>query len=270
MQRSRLALAVAVGLGCLLGCPSGTAAATPSPCGQLAVSILAVPDEGATRTVEVVRLPGPDTASTPVLYFLHGYPGTPASVAPTAEGLVRAACATGHRLVVALPDGSVGARDSEWGDSVDGSQDLEAFVTTVAIQAVEGAAPRPARLRIIGGFSMGGFGAAAIGMRHPALFGRVLAVAGYFHLDDPDHVFGTTEAQRSPHSPDHLVRAGSPQRFFLVDGAQDPLALVHDESPRLARLLRSKHVAVQLYRPSGGHSLRVLDPVLVPLLDFLV
>jgi S-formylglutathione hydrolase FrmB len=241
----------------------------PASCAQLSVQTLHVRDQGGHRTVLVVRPPGADSAAIPVVYLLHGFPGWPKSVLPSAEGLVQAACSVGHRLVVAVPDGSLGDLDTEWGDNPAYRLDDETFVTRAAVAVVEGTHRRSAANRIIAGFSMGGFGAAALGLRHPDLYARVLSVAGYFHLDDPAHVFGTDPAGQGQHSPDQLIRPSSGQRFFLVDGAQDPLGLVRPETPRFTRLLVEAGVPVQSYRPPGGHTLAVLGAVRGPLLRFL-
>jgi S-formylglutathione hydrolase FrmB len=36
---------------------------------------------------------------------------------------------------------------------------------------------------------MGGYGATNLALRHPDLFGQLVSVAGYHHVDDPDGVF---------------------------------------------------------------------------------
>ena len=95
--------------------------------------------------------------------------------------------------------------DTEWADSVDGRSQVETFVTGPLITAVEGAHPRPRGLRAIGGFSMGGFGAAMLGLRHPNLYGQVVTLAGYFTIDDPDGIFGNDPAVESAYNPTDLV-----------------------------------------------------------------
>ncbi len=53
-------------------------------------------------------------------------------------------------------------------------------VTGAGIAAVEGARRRPAALRVIAGFSMGGYGAMNMAMQNPGLFGTVVSISGYF------------------------------------------------------------------------------------------
>src|SRR2546430_17579785 len=70
-------------------------------------------------------------------------------------------CRTGRPFVVAVPDGRAGGLDTEWGDDARGRFAIETFVTQRAVALVEGDQRRPAPLRAIAGFSLGGHGAAA-------------------------------------------------------------------------------------------------------------
>src|SRR5207245_2907553 len=91
--------------------------------------------------------------------------------------------------------------DTEWANSADGADPLETFVTTAVTHAVEGAHPRPARLRTIAGVSMGGYGAMNIGLHQPTLYGQIVSVSGYFHIDDPDKVFAGNRKLEAANSP---------------------------------------------------------------------
>jgi len=147
-------------------------------------SVVSVADRsaaGGQRTVLVHRPPGPDRADIPVLYLLHGYPGGPAALAggsllPILDAEM---CRTGQPFVVAIPDGRAGNLDTEWGDDARGRFALETFVTRQTVALVEGALRRVPALRTIGGFSMGGYGAAALALRHPDEYRQVAAFGGY-------------------------------------------------------------------------------------------
>ena len=280
MLRTRSFLAVGAALACGL-VPTPAVAATRFSCrSTVTTTTLELPDPLApdgVRQVKVYRPPGPDSRRLPVLYLLHGLPGTDTDFADSGlvEQMDGRLCA-GERFVVAVPDGSVpatpagGPVDSEWADNPAGTFDLETFVTTTLIRGVEGVDPRPGGLRAIGGFSMGAFGAAAIAMRHPATYRTVLTVAGYFHVDDPDHSLGTTRTAVSHHDPNVLLSAGraAGMHVFLADGDNDTLTVVDGESRRFYADLRRHHVDAELTPLRGGHSLALVSQALPSALSF--
>src|SRR3989440_566641 len=147
---------------------------------------------GGRRSVWVHRPAGPDSATIPVLYLLHGYPADPATLAGgSLPGLLdREMCRTGRPFVLAVPDGRAGRLDTEWGDDARGRFAVETFVTRQAVALVEGGLRRAPTRRVIAGFSMGGYGAAALALRHPDEYGQVAAFGGDFRIHDPDHGFG--------------------------------------------------------------------------------
>jgi S-formylglutathione hydrolase FrmB len=219
----------------------------------LSASDASAPD--GRRRVWVHRPAGTDGATVPVLYLLHGYPSQPQDLVDSAlPGLLdQQMCQSGHPFVIAMPDGRAGETDTEWGDAADGSFAIERFVTTTAISLVEGAHRRPAARRAIGGFSMGGYGAAVLALRHPDLYRQVAAFSGYYHPDDTDGVFDDDSA----YAPDRLVTAAAGQRYFLVEGTDEDTALmngsIRGEADRFARLLHAAGVAVTVRHPPGGH-----------------
>jgi len=158
-----------------------------------------------------------------VVYLLHGEPGGASDLCnPSAGDSLAAAFSSGVQpFVVACPDGNDDDfDDTEWADSVDGRSQVETFVTGPLIAAVEGAHPRPRGLRAIGGFSMGGFGAAMLALRHPNLYGQVVTLAGYFTIDDPDGIFGDDPAVESAYNPTDLVALAPRMRWLLIEAAQ--------------------------------------------------
>src|SRR5207253_1828855 len=134
----------------------------------------------------------------------HGYPGDARNGESVGLPAVldEAIAATGRGFVVALPDGGSAIHpDTEWADSADGKVRLDRFVTTTVIRAVEGNHRRDRRHRAIAGFSMGGYGAMNLGLRHPGLYGQVVSIAGYFHPDDPDRMGGGRAGWATANSP---------------------------------------------------------------------
>jgi S-formylglutathione hydrolase FrmB len=227
---------------------------------------------GGRRTVWVHRPAGPDRADLPVLYVLHGYPADPAALAGGSLPRLLDAqmCRTGRPFVVAVPDGRAGRLDTEWGDDARGRFAIETFVTQLAVGLVEGALRRPAPLRAIAGFSMGGYGAAALALRHPDEYRQVAAFGGYYRIDDPDGVFGR---QPGGHAPDRLLSAAPGQRYFLVEGTDEHTTLrvggIRGEADRFANALRSRGVTVSVSHPPGGHGDDAWYPQLGPMVDFL-
>jgi S-formylglutathione hydrolase FrmB len=245
---------------------------------RIVTSVVEVPDAtavGGTREVRIYRPPGPDSRRLPVLYLLHGLPGQDDDFARTGlvEQMDGRLCA-GERFVAAVPDGNVamtdsdGAYDTEWADDPEGRFDLESFVTGPLVRAVEGNLTRPAALRAIGGFSMGGFAAASIALRHPTTYRTILAFAGYFDIDDPDHALGNTATAQSHHSPDKLIHQAKGMHIYLADGRSDTLRVVEGQSQDYAERLRVQHDDVRLAIVNGTHALSTFAAALPGALTF--
>jgi S-formylglutathione hydrolase FrmB len=233
-------------------------AATPGGGGPQVLR-LPSPGSGRPRAVWVYRPPGvPDSARLPVLYLLHGYPGNPGAfyqslaIGSMMTGFTRAG---GPPFVVVLPEGDGDTHsDSEWADSVDGTDRIETFVTSVVIPAVEGRNRRDATDRAIAGFSMGGYGAMNLALRHRDLFGQVASLAGYFSIDDPDGVFAGRPAVIAANSPDRNLRDAVGLRILLSDGTADDQAVTQGQTQRFARQLAAAGLpATTELVPGGQH-----------------
>ncbi|GAB3439400.1 hypothetical protein GCM10027570_03670 [Streptomonospora sediminis] len=271
--------------GAMLPGAKGTSPVHPRP-GEVAAcdksgsdEVIKVPDKGAPeggRPIWVHRPPGPDSDDLPVLYLLHGSTTTHNDVreAGVAEALDEQMCRTGVEFVIAAPFGQeTGGSDTEWGDAADGDFAIETFVTEKAIDAVEGEHERPRQLRSIGGFSMGGYGAAALSLRHPETYSQAVSWAGYFKVDDPSDTFGDNP---DAHAPDQLLDEPgiSDIRFMLVEGEEDHTPLqtgsIHGEAERFAELLKERDMTVETLRPEGSHTWDTWVPTFPQAVDFLV
>jgi S-formylglutathione hydrolase FrmB len=224
------------------------------------VEILRLPSgdaDGAAREVWVYRPPGADRADLPVVYFLHGYPGSDRNGESVGLPAVLddAVAATGRSFVVALPDGGSAIHpDTEWADSVDGKVRLERFVTATVIRAVEGSHRRDRRHRAIVGFSMGGYGAMNLGLRHPGLYGQVVSIAGYFHPDDPDRMGSGRASWAADNSPDRLLGRAWRSRLLLIDDARERDPLIKGEAARFAGLARAAGLHPTVVVAPGAHN----------------
>jgi len=235
---------------------SDVAAAAAGIHGTVRVLSVRGPSDRQRHAIWVWRPPGPDSATIPVLYFLHGDPGKARDA--FSHGLARALdqwLREGNPpFVVACPDGNgEHHEDSEWADSADGSDLVESRVLDAVTPAVEGTHIRDAAHRAIAGFSMGGYGAVNIAFRHPGMFGQVVSIAGYFHVDDPSGMFGGLPAAIAANSPmEHLQAAGG-IRVLLDEDASDRLSLIRGQAEAFGRLLVSAHVQVTVNIQPGEH-----------------
>jgi S-formylglutathione hydrolase FrmB len=258
------------------GRPGGNVGA-PAPTGPGHVSVLALagPPGRTIRRVWVYRPAVPDSSTLPVVYWLHGYPDSPgavfaAGIAHSLDGYF----AAGHRPFVFVADDDDEAKrgDTEWADATDGGDPEESFLLHILIPAIEGHNPRSRADRAIVGFSMGGYGAMNIALRHPGEFGQVASLAGYFHVDDPDHVFGGRPDVIAANSPDRQVAHARGLHILLDDGGADRLPVVEGESQRFARLLAGAGIpATLVLQPSAEHDyafVRSQFPVLETFLDY--
>ena len=230
------------------------------------LSTLRVSDGRTGRDVLVYR-PETDRDDLPVVYFLHGLPGRAQDVQD--QGLVELAersAREGHPFVLAAPDGSGTAReDHEWADADDGADRLESWLTQAVVPAVEGGHPRRPDQRALVGFSMGGYGALNVGLRHPELFGRLGAASGYFSVDDPDGVFAARDDSRARNSPDRQAALARGRRVVLAEGSRDDDPLIHGEAGRMAALLRAGGAAVTVRLQDAGHDWSVARLMLTEL-----
>lgn len=134
----------------------------------------------ADREVYVITPPGYDehpAARYPVVYFLHGYWGTPEGY--NAQFIDFAAAVTkqaeaGNPMIVVVPNGSSELKGGFYssGPTVG---DYEGFVAQDLVAWVDGKyrTLADADSRGLSGHSMGGYGVARIAMKHPGLFSSI-------------------------------------------------------------------------------------------------
>jgi S-formylglutathione hydrolase FrmB len=278
-SRSLDRLAVLAVFGLLLVMPSGVIRLASSDVrdlngtrGMLTVAEVRGPSDRRNHPVWIWRPPGSDSTTIPVLYFLHGYPGKAGDC--FSHGLLTV---LDRRLqegyppfVVACPDGN-GERyaDTEWANSVDGTEQVENRILDAVIPAVEGSHRRDAAHRAIAGFSMGGYGAMNIALQHPGTFGQVVSIAGYFHTDDLSDMFGGRPAVLAANDPDQHAWRARGLHILLDEDASDPEPLIRGQSEAFARLLARYHVPATVVVRPGGHDWTYAENALVSSLDFL-
>jgi S-formylglutathione hydrolase FrmB len=199
-----------------------------------------------------------DRSSLPVVYMLHGWPGSPESMISGIVTPLAAAFAGGAKPFIAVfPDGNAKTHaDSEWADSYDKKAMIETWITTRVIPAVESGRIRNNKERAIMGFSMGGYGAAIIGLHHPQLFTQIATVAGYFITDDLTDAFG---AKKGTHAPLTYLSRASKFKWFLAEGNDDYTTPIRGQAVSWASKLKKVDAKYLLQQASGGHSFRFVS-----------
>jgi S-formylglutathione hydrolase FrmB len=237
---------------------SAVAHADSTVTGPGSVTVLHVPSADSDLPVRDVYVYRPAVSKgvvLPVLYMLHGYPGHPPALARWMAPVLDATFRQGAKpFVVAIPDGNGRSHpDTEWADSVNGRTLVESSILEKVLPAVEGSKPLPAGMRAIGGFSMGGYGAANLGLRHPSVFGQIVAVSGYYHTDDLSGMFGGRPSVIAANTPDAMVRAAAGKRIQLFESTSESDPLIRHQASDFDRRLRACHCVAALdVRLAGG------------------
>jgi len=227
-----------------------------------------------SRPVFVYRPAVPANVVLPVVYLLHGVPGEPDRIMRSVKDVLDQAFTTGGQepFIVAAPTGEGTAHnDTEWADAQDGKDMVETYLIKNVIPAVEGKTPRPASMRAVVGFSMGGYGAANLTLRHPDLFSQFASLAGYFHIDDPDGMFGSDSKVEAANTPDGMVQKAAKKRVLLLEDQDETDPLIQGQASEFAQRLKSCDCGVDLsWRlEPGGHTYDFVTAVFPKVISFL-
>jgi len=257
MERKRLLRALAL-IAILLSQsllinPTPISAATPGTLTHLKISSPEADYPIRDVWVWTPPLGNLDRSSLPVVYMLHGWPGSPASMISGIVKPLAVAFAKGAKPFIAVfPDGNaITHADSEWADSYDNKAMVETWITTKVIPNVESDRMRTSKERAIIGFSMGGYGAAIIGLHHPELFTQIATLAGYFITDDLTDAFGLNS---SIHTPSTYLNRANKFTWFLAEGKDDYTVPIRGQAVSWAAKLKKVKAKYVLQSPSGGHS----------------
>lgn len=173
----------------------------------------------------------------PVLYLLHGFPGTPAGFLNIGQaGTVEATLVAAGRmkpLILVIPTGTRSfLADEEWANGITAGNGWDTFVARDLVHAIDSQyrTIAAARGRGLAGLSEGGYGALNVGLHHPAEFGLLESWSGYVQADRLPAVFGTSAARLAYNSPAVWVRSVAPRLraghtfIWFYNGASDPLS----------------------------------------------
>ncbi len=202
----------------------------------------------------------------PVVILTHGNPGRSTdwldggSAAET--GLTVAQ--SGHPVILVMPT----VLQAPYGDSLCVDTTLEGNAETYVVKDVVKAADTQLRTmpgaahRAIGGFSMGGFCALNLGLKHPDVFSVILAFSA-LTVCEPDAIEGGNETLFGTPDWEQRVAANSPEDYWpSLDPATSPpmwLDVGEDEfdvGPPLEAFaddLKTAGFTVEFHERPGGH-----------------
>ena len=206
---------------------------------------------GAERPGLVYLPPGFTTARRyPVVYLLHGMPGSPSEF-PDGTGLLDfAGRRTVRPFIAVMPAaGDRPGYNGEWAGRWE--NELVNGVVPFVDRNLP-TIPTPAG-RVLAGLSAGGYGAVDIGLHHPELFGRIESWSGYFR---PLHDGPFRDAPPSfyeANDPVRDLRALAPKlrrdrtEFFISSGPSHSHWFKADESVAFAHELHALGLPVAFH-----------------------
>jgi enterochelin esterase-like enzyme len=211
----------------------------------------------------VVLLPPEYTTSPnaafPVLYLLHGSPGSDLDWLRNGAADIIAEAKVAQKapaMIVVFPDG-VGPRGGAgdyWADGYVPGDKMESDLIDDLIPSIEThfrVVPDQAH-RAIGGLSSGGYGAANLALRHPGEFALALVFSG--DLTPATNAFGGDQSALNANSPLRIALAPRPSAaaaFFVGWGRSDSLA---GENQLFAQRLRHAGYVVNTEVVPGAHT----------------
>jgi S-formylglutathione hydrolase FrmB len=219
--------------------------------------------------------PAGRTKRYPTLYLLHGSPGnerdwvTAGKADQSADTLI--ALGKIPELILILPDGNGRLGEtSEWGNSFDHRQNIETYVAVELVRYVDARYRTLAgtAYRGIGGLSMGGFGAMNIALHHPATFGFVIALGGYYRAEGS--IWGKDAVYIRENSPIYMFSSDKPAwRLHLYIGVATRDQPYYSDAQQLVHELTRLHIPYQLDVEKGYHSWQVWQTQLYHALTWL-
>jgi S-formylglutathione hydrolase FrmB len=242
---------------------------TPVAAGPMGGNVLKGTFPGTIRPGYVYLPPGfTRTSRYPVIYLLHGMPGSPSeyisgtNLADFAD--IAIAGGSVRPFIAVMPAaGSRPKYNGEWGGV------WEKGLIEKTVPWVDASLPTiaTAQGRVIAGLSAGGYGAIDIALRHPDTFGAAESWSGYFMplLDGPFKQ--ATAAELASHDPTLLVRSEQQVlrrnglRFFVSSGPSHSHWFKESETVAFARELHAVGlpVTMRLYSSLRGEWVDQLD-----------
>lgn len=217
--------------------------------------------------VEVYLPPGYATdpgRRYPVLYLLHGTPGSPLQFVNVGDVQVVADLLIAEKkmkpMIIVMPSGSFGMfADEEWANTVRPHNDWETFVARDLVATI-GHRYRTlsgGQNRGIGGLSEGAYGALNIGFHHVGEFGLIEGWSPYYKADRNPVFFGRSASLLNYNSPSYVAplvasRLRATHTYiWLYTGTRD---YTNRGSKKFAKELSLLHVAYAYSIHHGRHN----------------
>jgi enterochelin esterase-like enzyme len=194
----------------------------------------------------------------PVVYLLHGMPGSPTEyldgtgLADWADGAISSGAV--RPFIAVLPAaGSSRDYNGEWAGPWE-HELVDELVPWIDANLPTIADPGG---RVIAGLSAGGFGAADIGLRHPDVFGPIESWSGYFRPLHDGPFKGATRTLLAANDPIRLARSDASTlradgvRFFLSTGPYHSHWFHPEQTLEFTRELRSVGLPVRYHSYSN-------------------
>ncbi|HXP19066.1 MAG TPA: alpha/beta hydrolase-fold protein [Streptosporangiaceae bacterium] len=250
--------------------PGGPGRVRVVPASLQKISVASPALGGHRDTVYVVLPPGYASnpgQSYPVLYLLHGFPGSPSNFLTVggvedieatlvAEGLMKP-------IILVMPTGAFSfLADEEWADGVRKGNSWETFVARDLVSAIDARyrTMTGASGRGIAGLSEGGYGALNIGLHHPGEFGLLESWSGYMMADNIPAIFDHDRGLLRYNSPAKWVVSVAPQLradrtyIWFYCGTSDELAV---QNRAFSTELAALGVTHYFFERPGTHNWRL-------------
>lgn len=267
MPQLLCALSIGVSLLIFAKIPSSQASTlSPAEQGRYVSVTVESPAVGGRVNVDVYLPPGYPQPGVhyPVLYLLHGEPGSGPQMASSLRiNTVVSALIDSRQIkpmLIVLPsDGPTVRTDTEWMNSVtDSKAQWGTFITNDLVSFVDRhyAVCETRTATSIGGVSMGAFGAVNAALNHLGRFGAVLSWSGYFVANTPKVNEPEGSVSWRAASPLYSLKNFIPQlkknplRISFYTGPADHYA---PENIAFSRLLTRKHLPYRFALNRGPH-----------------
>lgn len=207
------------------------------------------------------------TERYPVMYFLHGFPGSPlAYVSVGRVNFIQDILVADHQtspMIQVMPFGSTTLfKDNEWANGLTPGSAWETFVARDVVNAIDSrfrTIPSGSG-RAIAGLSEGAYGALNIGLHHPGEFRVIESWSGYLWADPIQRIFGGDRGLLAYNSPMDRVRVvaqalrDSHTYIWFYSGTQDHLVRMNKVFDIELNRLKIDHL---FFASSGSHTWRL-------------